>query len=45
LLYADEIDTRSGSHLVDFPQVFTRLPLINTVMHLLRLEGKAAWRH
>ena len=37
-LYAEEIDTRSGRHLGNFPQAFTHLALINAVMHVIRAE-------
>jgi len=44
-LYAEEIDTRSGRHLGNFPQAFTHLALINAVMHVIhadeQLEGSA----
>jgi alpha,alpha-trehalase len=50
LLYAEEIDAKSGRHLGNFPQAFTHLALINAVMHVVdcdlraqreALEGKA----
>jgi alpha,alpha-trehalase len=37
-LYAEEIDTRSGRHLGNFPQAFTHLALINAVVHVIRAE-------
>ena len=37
-LYAEEIDTRTGRHLGNFPQAFTHLALINAVMHVIRAE-------
>jgi GH15 family glucan-1,4-alpha-glucosidase len=37
-LYAEEIDTRSGRHLGNFPQAFTHLALINAVMHVIGAE-------
>jgi GH15 family glucan-1,4-alpha-glucosidase len=40
-LYAEEIDTRSGRHLGNFPQAFTHLALINAVMHVIRAEETA----
>jgi alpha,alpha-trehalase len=42
LLYAEEIDSRSGRHLGNFPQAFTHLALINAVMHVVRSEEAAA---
>ena len=37
-LYAEEIDTKTGRHLGNFPQAFTHLALINAVMHVIRAE-------
>jgi alpha,alpha-trehalase len=37
-LYAEEIDTRTGQHLGNFPQAFTHLALINAVMHVIATE-------
>jgi GH15 family glucan-1,4-alpha-glucosidase len=38
LLYAEEIDQHSGSHLGNFPQAFTHLALVNAVMRLIRVD-------
>jgi GH15 family glucan-1,4-alpha-glucosidase len=38
LLYAEELDPRTGRHLGNFPQAFTHLALINAVMHVIRLD-------
>jgi len=38
LLYAEELDPRSGRQLGNYPQAFTHLALINAVMHVIRLE-------
>ena len=42
LLYAEEIDARSGRHLGNFPQAFTHLALINAVMHVIRADHELA---
>ena len=44
MLYAEEIDPRSGRHLGNFPQAFTHLALINAVMHVVNSEQEAAGR-
>ena len=40
-LYAEEIDTKTGRHLGNFPQAFTHLAQINAVMHVIRAENEA----
>jgi alpha,alpha-trehalase len=42
LLYAEEIDPRSGRHLGNFPQAFTHLAQINAIMHVIRAENGVA---
>jgi GH15 family glucan-1,4-alpha-glucosidase len=37
-LYAEEVDSRNGRHLGNFPQAFTHLALINAVMHVIGAE-------
>jgi GH15 family glucan-1,4-alpha-glucosidase len=37
-LFAEEIDSRNGRHLGNFPQAFTHLALINAVMHVIRAD-------
>jgi GH15 family glucan-1,4-alpha-glucosidase len=37
-LYAEEIDPASGGHLGNFPQAFSHLALINSVMHLIHAD-------
>ena len=42
LLYAEELDARSGRHLGNYPQAFTHLGLINAVLHVIAQEESAA---
>ncbi len=44
LLYAEEIEAKSGRHLGNFPQAFTHLALINAVMHVIEHEQDEARR-
>jgi GH15 family glucan-1,4-alpha-glucosidase len=41
-LYAEELDSRSGRHLGNFPQAFTHLALINAVMHVIHADHELA---
>lgn len=42
LLYAEELEPRSGRHLGNYPQAFTHLALINAVMHVIEGEQHPA---
>ena len=37
-LFAEELDARSGRHLGNYPQAFTHLALINSVLHVIADE-------
>jgi pentatricopeptide repeat protein len=39
-LYAEEIDPHSGEFLGNYPQAFTHIGLINSVLYLARAEGR-----
>ena len=41
-LYAEEIDSKSGRHLGNFPQAFTHLALVNAVLHVIQDEERGA---
>jgi GH15 family glucan-1,4-alpha-glucosidase len=45
LLYAEELDPRSGRHLGNFPQAFTHLALINATLHVIRADDRIAQEH
>ncbi len=40
-LYAEELDSRSGRHLGNYPQAFTHLALINAVTHVIEAQQQA----
>ena len=40
-LYAEELDSRSGRHLGNYPQAFTHLALINAVTHVIEAQQAA----
>jgi GH15 family glucan-1,4-alpha-glucosidase len=37
-LYAEEMESKSGRHLGNFPQAFTHLALVNAVSHVIADE-------
>jgi GH15 family glucan-1,4-alpha-glucosidase len=37
-LYAEELDSKTGRHLGNYPQAFTHLALINAVIHVIRAD-------
>ena len=41
-LYAEQVDSRSGRHLGNFPQAFTHLALINALLHVIHCEHREA---
>ncbi|HEV3127953.1 MAG TPA: glycoside hydrolase family 15 protein, partial [Solirubrobacteraceae bacterium] len=43
-LYAEEVDSRTGRHLGNFPQAFTHLALINAVMHVIETDEEQSER-
>ena len=42
MLYAEELEARTGRHLGNFPQAFTHLALINAVLHVISQEESEA---
>jgi GH15 family glucan-1,4-alpha-glucosidase len=41
LLYAEELEGRSGRHLGNYPQAFTHLALINAVSHVIAADSSS----
>jgi GH15 family glucan-1,4-alpha-glucosidase len=39
-LFSEQIDTKTGEHLGNFPQAFTHIGLINSALYLAYAEGK-----